>query len=97
MVGMECRDINGSGYCSQIRLLCAKIEYKEKRNDCEPRKPLGPRCTDKTLNNGQPWSDIDIKMCYDYSRWNCSTYGDGFGKVYTVNEACCECGGGDRS
>jgi hypothetical protein len=27
----------------------------------------------------------------------CSNYGDDFMNIYTANEACCECGGGDRS
>ena len=101
MVGMECR---GNG-CSRFRLQCAKIEYKNRKStDCNGGSPYNepetPKtCKDRIMSNGQPWSDIDGKKCYDYSSWDswCSDHGDGFRKVYTANEACCECGGGDRS
>ena len=103
MVGMECK---GNG-CSQIRLQCAKIEYKNERlsgpgcglgdSGLESPPPLST-CQDKTIGNGQPWSDADGKRCNDYSMWEwCSNYGDDFMNIYTANEACCECGGGDRS
>jgi len=104
MVGMECR----GHACSEIRLDCAKIEYKDKKLDCTGGgnggtvDPPAPTCKDKTLSNGQPWSDGDGNDCNRYSKWSwCSKYGNlytnvGYGEVYTANEACCECGGGDR-
>ena len=100
MVGMECKGRNG---CSQIRLYCSKIEYKDKKlvgGGCGNVDLTPPpiTCKDKTLNNGLPWSDSDGKRCYDYSTWDwCSTYGDDYRNTYTANEACCECDGGDRS
>jgi len=97
MVGMECK---GNG-CSQIRLQCAKIQYKSKRlsgSGCPRGVPDSRTCQDKTIDNGQPWSDVDGADCNDYSERNwCSKYGDKFMNIYTANQACCECGGGDSS
>lgn len=59
---------------------------------------LPPTCKNKTMSNGQPWSDKDHHQCYDYIKlkW-CSKYGgiNAYRNVYVANEACCECGGGD--
>ena len=103
MVGMQCRGND----CSQIRLECATIEYKN-RKDCDdnttgttdndPEPPTDkPTCRDETLNNGSPWLDIDGHSCFEYSKrgW-CEKYGsrDAYRNIYTASEACCMCGGG---
>jgi len=99
MVGMECK----GRYCSEIRLECAKIEYKNRKEDCtggltSPTPAPTPICKNKTMSNGQPWSDRDHHQCYDYSKlkW-CSKYGgiNDYRNIYVASEACCECGGGD--
>ena len=103
MVGLEC-----SGYgCSDIRLVCAGIDFKHKKtnehcddgepiNDYEP--PTTTTCKDKTLGNGEPWYDSSGYGCFYYKRWNqCAAYGHMYENVYTANQACCACGGGDRS
>lgn len=103
MVGMEC---TGKG-CSEIRLVCAAIEVKLKVSgpNCEEEKEIGPptptdepptTCTDKTMSDGQPWFDASNYGCFYYSRYNqCGSYGDSYRNMYTANEACCACGGGD--
>ena len=98
MVGMECK----GNYCSEIRLECAKIECRNRREDCTgrpiPAPGAPPTCKNKTMINSQPWSDKDHHQCYDYikMKW-CSKYGgiNAYRNVYVANEACCECGGGD--
>ena len=107
MVGVEC-----SGFdCSQIRLVCAGIEFKHKKTNekCENGQPLegnGPApitptptaCQDRTLADGQPWRDAHFYPCVYYKRWNqCDAYGNMYRNIFTANEACCACGGGIRS
>jgi len=89
-------------------LIVPKLNTRTKKLDCTGGgnggtvDPPAPTCKDKTLSNGQPWSDGDGNDCNHYSKWSwCSKYGNlytnvGYGEVYTANEACCECGGGDR-
>lgn len=104
MVGVEC-----SGYgCSEIRLVCAGIEFKHKKTNekCESGVPRNDvpaptptsTCQDKTFNDGQPWHDNSNYDCFYYKRWDqCDSYGDMYRNIYTANEACCACGGGNRS
>lgn len=97
MVGMQCRGSN----CSEMKLECAKLQYESRCNDGlnEPTPAPTPTCRNKTLHNGHPWADIDNNKCYDYKKWGwCQKYGsiESYRNIYTANEACCECGGGDR-
>ena len=56
-------------------------------------------CTDLTFANGTTWHDSLQYSCSWYSRSPdyCATYGRGNRSVFTANEACCVCGGGERT
>ena len=98
MVGIKCRNA-----CKQIRLECAAVEIK---TDCDgetfvptPSPTPSRTCKDKTLNTGKFWSNKDINMCYDYIRYSSwyIRFGSEYRNNFTANEACCACGGGNRS
>ena len=96
MVGMEC-----SGYgCSEIQLVCAAVEVKFPKSgpSCEGIPEPPTTCTDKRMDDGFPWSDSSDYDCNYYSQYQnqCASYGHMYRNVYTANEACCACGGGDR-
>merc|ERR1711865_1369440 len=71
----------------------------------EPTASAPPQdCVDKTLQNGDPWHDIDGPRysCAWYQNngfgSRCNSYGNSYANEgLTANQACCGCGGGGTS
>ena len=90
--GMKCR----GKYCSEVRLLCAQVEYEQIIiGDFHDEET--DICMDMKLREEGEWQDSDGKNCDWYSNDinHCDEYGSSYENFgFVANKACCACGGG---